>query len=194
MKKGTTRDDPHNPLSTILGLADHRNGSVMHAADGDPGLTLELWDYRRRVADLYSRVRRMEPAAGWTHWVSTRNDLFRTHPQSPVPASGRASFPGLSNFDYDPELRVTAMVEPAPPTEILISHSGPGATPARTFGRARFGSGRTSWRWPCTGYKTTAGAYSCPSPTLRMGATPTVADAICSTPPREPTWVTIWSA
>lgn len=138
MKKGTTRDDPHNPLSTILGLADHRNGSVMHAADGDPGMTLELWDYRRRVADLYSRVRRMEPAAGWTHWVSTRNDLFRTHPQSPVPASGRASFPGLSNFDYDPELRVTAMVEPAPLTEILISHSGPGATPARTFGRARF--------------------------------------------------------
>jgi uncharacterized protein (DUF1684 family) len=113
-------------------------GFLMHASTDDPGITLDLWDYRRRMSDLYGRVRQMEPAAGWSHWVVTRNELFRTHPQSPLPPSGRASFPGLECWDYDPALRVTATVEPIPATEIHVAHSGEGSTPARTFGRARF--------------------------------------------------------
>lgn len=110
----------------------------MEASDGDPETTLDLWDYRRRTTELYGRVRQMEPAPGWVHWVAARDELFRTHPQSPLPASERASFPGLAYWDYDPALRVIASVGPAPQTEIHISHSGQGSTAARTFGRVRF--------------------------------------------------------
>jgi len=110
----------------------------VHTADGDPRMTLDLWEYRRRTSDLYGRVRQMEPAAGWSHWVATRDELFRTHPQSPLPASSRATFPGLEYWDYDPDLRITARVQPIPATEIHVSHSGAGSTPARTFGRAHF--------------------------------------------------------
>ena len=110
----------------------------MHLPTEEPNSTLDLWDYRRQISDLYGRVRQMEPAAGWAHWIERRDGLFRAHPQSPLPASGRASFPGLEYWDYDPELRVAARVEPIPSTEIHVSHSGAGSTPARTFGRAHF--------------------------------------------------------
>ncbi len=100
--------------------------------------TLNLWDYRRRVADIYASVREMDPTDGWAFWVSARNDLFSSHPQSPLPAEGRESFTGLHYWPYDPQLRVSAAVEPASPTEILLAHSGDGATPARSFGRATF--------------------------------------------------------
>ncbi len=104
----------------------------------DPDATLHLWNYRRRMSNLYGRVRQMEPREGWSHWIATRNELFRTHPQSPLPPSARGSFPGLEYWDYDPDLRVTASVQPAAGTGIQVAHSGAGSTPARTFGRARF--------------------------------------------------------
>ncbi|MBK5267944.1 MAG: DUF1684 domain-containing protein [Acidimicrobiia bacterium] len=110
----------------------------MQPSIDEPGTTLDLWDYRRRMSDLYVRVRQMEPSAGWSHWVATRNELFRTHPRSPLPAPNRASFAGLEYWDYDPDLRLTAIVQPVPETEIHVSHSGAGSTPTRTFGRARF--------------------------------------------------------
>lgn len=110
----------------------------MHPSIEDPSITLDLWDYRRSMSDLYGQVRQMEPVAGWSHWAATRDELFRTHSQSPLPASNRATFPGLDYWQYDPDLRITATVEPVPATEIHVSHSGAGSTPARTFGRARF--------------------------------------------------------
>ena len=56
---------------------------------------LDLADWRRRIADLYAIVRveaRRDPAGAWRRWRETREELFRTHPQSPVPAAERASF------------------------------------------------------------------------------------------------------
>jgi hypothetical protein len=105
-------------------------------SDSSPRATLDLWDYRRRVTDIYARVREMDPANGWAFWVSARDDLFRAHPQSPV--QGRDSFTGIPYWPYDPGLRVAATVEPASPTVILLAHSGEGGTPARSFGRASF--------------------------------------------------------
>jgi uncharacterized protein (DUF1684 family) len=71
-----------------------------------------LWDWRRRVAELYARVRASEPRAGWEFWRAARDDLFRNHPQSPLEPSQRAGFPGLSYFDYDASLRVAASLAP----------------------------------------------------------------------------------
>lgn len=69
--------------------------------------SLDLWDYRRRVADLYADARRGgvgEPT--WRHWVHGRDLLFSTHPQTPLDDPGR--FTDLPYFDYDPSWRTVA--------------------------------------------------------------------------------------
>jgi uncharacterized protein (DUF1684 family) len=69
---------------------------------------LELLDWKRRVFELYATVR-SEPdgADAWKLWRERRDDLFRRHPQSPIPEKERTAFSGLDYFDYDPDLRVT---------------------------------------------------------------------------------------
>jgi uncharacterized protein len=79
---------------------------------------LALADWRRRVATLYVDVRAssaIDPEAAWTVWRVQRQALYRTHPQSPVPAADRGDFSGRY-FDYDPAMRFEQVaVAPAPP-------------------------------------------------------------------------------
>jgi uncharacterized protein (DUF1684 family) len=99
---------------------------------------LVLLDWRRRVAELYARVRAAEPRAGWEHWRAARDALYADHPASPIPASERPSFAGLPMFDYDPGARVLARVQPAAP-EVVELAAGDGATYTFTrFARAGF--------------------------------------------------------
>jgi len=68
---------------------------------------LELADWRRRVSDLYAEVRAeaaRDPQRAWQHWRETREALFRTHSQSPVPEAARAAF-RASHWPYDPRYR-----------------------------------------------------------------------------------------
>ena len=68
---------------------------------------LDLADWRRRISDLYAAVRAeaaTDPEAAWRRWRETREDLFRTHPQSPVPIGLRAAF-RAAHWPYDPCLR-----------------------------------------------------------------------------------------
>jgi uncharacterized protein len=83
-------------------------GKVSHV-DG----MVALWDWRRRVAELYAQVRASEPRPGWELWRAARDELFRSHTQSPLEPSQRAAFPGLSYFDYDASLRVPVSLVPA---------------------------------------------------------------------------------
>lgn len=72
---------------------------------------LQLLDWKRRIFELYAAIRQSrEPRAAWTLWRTTRDELFATHAQSPVPLAERAGFPGLQYFDYDPRARVLAEV------------------------------------------------------------------------------------
>lgn len=69
------------------------------------------------MAALYAEVRAMaatDPVAAHAHWRAVRETLYRTHPQSPVPAASRATFEAR-HFDYDPALRSVAIIEPSPP-------------------------------------------------------------------------------
>ena len=51
---------------------------------------LDLLDWKRRVFDLYREVRlEPDPEAAWRRWRAVRDELFATHPQSPLPP-GRA--------------------------------------------------------------------------------------------------------
>lgn len=75
---------------------------------------LQLADYRRRVAAMYHDARGTDLAAEEMlgRFRAAKDELFRSHPQSPIPASERATLRGLPYWPYDPELRVTAAFEP----------------------------------------------------------------------------------
>jgi uncharacterized protein len=77
----------------------------------------QLWDWRRRVADLYGHVRSRAGLAGWQLWRAERDTLFAAHPQSPLDAERRARFRGLTYFDYDPGLRLCAQLVAAATAE-----------------------------------------------------------------------------
>lgn len=99
---------------------------------------LDLADYRRRVSDLYAAIRvSSDPADAWSEWRAGRDELFATHPQSPVPAEQRSGFSGSPFFDYDPRWRVTAEVAPVEEDLVLIDHSDDGSTRFARFGTAR---------------------------------------------------------
>jgi hypothetical protein len=78
---------------------------------------LALADWRRRVAELFSAWRHdsdADPVGAWRRWREVRDELFRDHPQSPLPLGERGEFGGLRYFDYDPEYRFRAVVELEP--------------------------------------------------------------------------------
>jgi uncharacterized protein len=99
-----------------------------------PGDPFDLLDWKRRVSELYAAVRSAaDPGAAWERWRAAREDLFRSHPQSPIEPDRRGTFSGLSFFDYDPSYRVLATVRPAEPETYDIQSSGDG-----TFRFTRF--------------------------------------------------------
>jgi hypothetical protein len=103
---------------------------------------LTLLDWRRRVFELYAAIRDdPEPARAWRRWRDVRDELFRSHPQSPIPAGERASFEGLPYFDYDPAFRVLAAVEPAEAVLREIATSGEQPYTFRRFAHGRFSLG-----------------------------------------------------
>ncbi len=76
-------------------------------------LTLAHW--RRTVAEMYADVRRFsetDPRRAWNHFRACRDDLFRTHPQSPLTPARRADFGGLPYFPYNPAWRLGGTLYP----------------------------------------------------------------------------------
>jgi uncharacterized protein len=100
--------------------------------------TLALLDWKRRVFSLYAAVRSLEPEAGCALWRETRDELFRAHPQSPLPADRRASFEGLEYWPYDPQARVLADLEDIEAEPTPIETSGPEPMLFQPFARASF--------------------------------------------------------
>ena len=100
--------------------------------------TLELLDWKRRVFSLYDALRTSEPEAGWKLWRETRDELFRSHPQSPLPADRRNSFAGLEYWPYDPQARVLAELEDVEAAPEPVETSGTEPILFRPFARASF--------------------------------------------------------
>lgn len=93
---------------------------------------LALADWRRRISDLYAEVRRVaaaDPPGAWALWRTTREALFREHPESPVPSSLRASF-RARHWPYEEGLRFILPVldEPPEPEPGIRLSMAPGAT------------------------------------------------------------------
>jgi len=97
---------------------------------------LDLLDWKRRVFGMYAGARAVSGSeAAWTRWREGRDELFASHPQSPLPPEDRSSFAGLPYFDYDPGARVLADVAPAEPEHYDIATSG---EDEGTYGFTRF--------------------------------------------------------
>ena len=99
--------------------------------------SLDLWDYRRRVHDLYHRVR----TGGWTEdtwtgWARDRDYLFANHPQSPI--EDRSTFAGLAYLPYDSNWHVRARFNAVEDETAILAHSGEGATRFLKIGSVTF--------------------------------------------------------
>jgi len=111
---------------------------------------ITLLDWRRRVADMYSGVRAKLPAdarAAHALWRSTRDDLFRTHPQSPVPAEERAKFSGLPYYEYDPRFAKRGKVRSLPEERYDVGTSTGGVIPFVRFGVVELDVGSLEIFW-----------------------------------------------
>jgi uncharacterized protein (DUF1684 family) len=104
-------------------------------APGDARERLELMDYKRRIFELYARVRGSEPEAGWQEWRAVRQRLFVTHPQSPVAPEGRGPHNVPAYFPYDPSWRIQAPLVAAEPETYDI-----GASDGGTYSFTRIGT------------------------------------------------------
>ncbi len=106
----------------------------------EPDDTLALLDYRRRVAALYREVREgTGDVVTWQRWRAGRDELLKTHQQSPIPSADRAGFTAAPFFDHAPRFEVEGRVEePDGGDPLVLEHSEDGQTACRPFGRVRF--------------------------------------------------------
>ena len=111
---------------------------------------LDLLDWKRAIFSLYAGVRSADdPAAIWMRWRAVRDEMFRTHPQSPIAPEDRARFPGLGYFDYDPARRVLATVEYTEAHTYDIPASNDGAYSFTRFAVARADAGDVELALEC---------------------------------------------
>ena len=99
-------------------------------------MTLTLLDWRRQVFDLYREIRASpDPSAAHARWCDVRRDLFRNHPDSPLPMEDRATHPGPLVAPYDPAFRFELPVEPTEPRELEIPTATDGVIALARIGR-----------------------------------------------------------
>ena len=78
-------------------------------------IALDVVDWRRHVFALYRAVRELavsDPEAAHAFWRRTRDELFASHPSSPLMAVDRPGFRSLPVARYDPAWRIESSIEP----------------------------------------------------------------------------------
>jgi uncharacterized protein (DUF1684 family) len=111
---------------------------------------LTLLDWRRRVADIYGEVRARlcrDPIGAHAYWRDRRDDLFRSHPQSPLHVDTRASFSGLCCFEYDARYAFTAKIRPLPERRVAVETSAGSKIPFVRFGAVDLPVGTLEVMW-----------------------------------------------
>ena len=101
-------------------------------------MTLSLLDWRRRVHALYAEVRATpDPATAHDRWRTGRDELFATHPDSPLLPQARQGFSGLPVAAYDPAWRFEVEVEPTgEPAHLEVPTGTDGTVVFDRIGRA----------------------------------------------------------
>lgn len=91
---------------------------------------LAVVDWRDRIFALYEAIRSLhpdDPKASLELFRTSRDDLFRHHPASPIPVADRARFEGVSYFDYRHDLNLVGkivLVDGQPAQEIQLGDDG----------------------------------------------------------------------
>ena|SRR5271157_1182146 len=76
---------------------------------------LELAQWRRQTAEMYAAARQTSetnPALAWEEYRKRRDQMFQSHPQSPLEGDARVRFNGLRYFPYDPAWRLRLRITP----------------------------------------------------------------------------------
>ena len=103
-----------------------------------PDEAISLLDWKRQIFALYARIRNAgDHEAAWNDWVKTREDLYRSHPQSPVSQDARSRFTA-GYFSYDARYRVAGALRTAEPQTFEIATSGPEPMRFTRFGTCEF--------------------------------------------------------
>ena len=147
-------------------------------------MSLTLLDWRRRVALLYADVRgEPDPAAAHAHWRTTRDDLLRDHPDSPVPPP-RARLPGRPDRTTTTRrLRFDSPSTPRGPPGTWGPHRHRRDRPVRPHRLRPPPGGGDLDVWWLASY---GGGLFVPVKDASAGSPPTGAGATCSTPRRAP--------
>ncbi len=88
-------------------------------------MRLTLLDWRRQVAALYAEVRATAaPSSAHEVWRERRDFLLHHHPESPVPASRRATFAGCQVAPYDARFRFELELDTDVPARSLDVETG----------------------------------------------------------------------
>jgi hypothetical protein len=99
---------------------------------------LEVASWRRMVSELYAAVRAEDdPQHAHKLWRGGRDELFRTHPQSPLPPGDPLRTTGLPYWPYDPALRWELPLLPAEREESRSVPSSDGTIPLVLVGSVR---------------------------------------------------------
>ena len=109
-------------------------------------MSLTLLDWRRRVAALYADVRATgaaDPEGALDRFRAGRDDLFSSHPDSPVAGPSR-----LRYWPHRPDLRFEAEVDTdVEPTTLAIARSDGATDPFTRFGRVHLPVGDLDVYW-----------------------------------------------
>lgn len=98
-------------------------------------IALEVADWRRRVFALYERVRETaSPADAHTLWKVGRDELFRSHPSTPLRPEDRPGFTALPVTDYDPAWRFELEIAPGEPRRMDVETGTDGVVPFDLLG------------------------------------------------------------
>jgi len=99
---------------------------------------LDLIGWRRAVSELYAAVRAEDdPERGHARWRRGRDELFRSHPQSPLPPGDPLRATGLPYWPYDPALRFDLPLLPAGQVLSLSVPTSDGVIPMDRVGCLR---------------------------------------------------------
>jgi uncharacterized protein len=99
---------------------------------------LEVADWRREISELYAEVRAEDdPGRGHALWQRRRDELFRSHPQSPLRPGDPLRAAGLPYWPYDPGLRFELLLLPAEREMSLSVPSSDGMIPMARIGCVR---------------------------------------------------------
>ena len=113
----------------------------------------DVVDWRRRTFAIYAEARAAaDPADGHARWVAGRDELFASHPASPLVPDRRAAFTGLPVPAYDPAWRFEVDVTPAEPEEWPVETGTDGTVVFERIGVADLGAPGSLTVWRLTSY------------------------------------------